>query len=124
MKTKSLSRIALLILSCLLGGLFTGVLLPLVSQPTTLHAQPATKTPDDVAALKSGLASLKAQLPDQSYAMADGHHTRLEVTEGVVQFHRWPDGAEITVKAAHYVVVAPNIPFTSTPFHPDPHAVH
>lgn len=53
-----------------------------------------------------------------------GHHTRLEVTEGVVQFRRRHDGVEITVKAGHYAVVAPNTPFVATPFHPDSHAVH
>jgi ferric-dicitrate binding protein FerR (iron transport regulator) len=53
-----------------------------------------------------------------------GHHTRLEVTEGEVRFRRLHDGAEVTVKAGHYAVVAPNAPFVAMPFHPDPHAVH
>ena len=53
-----------------------------------------------------------------------GHHTRLEVTEGEVRFRRLDDGAEVTVKAGYYAVVAPNAPFVATPLHPDPHAVH
>lgn len=53
-----------------------------------------------------------------------GHRTRLEVTEGEVCFRRRHDGAEVTVKAGHYAVAAPNAPFVAMPFHPDPHAVH
>ena len=50
-----------------------------------------------------------------------GHSTRLEVTEGTVQFRRRHDGAELIVKAGQYAIVAPNVPFAPTPFHPDPH---
>lgn len=53
-----------------------------------------------------------------------GHRTRLEVTEGEVRFRRRHDGAEVAVKAGHYAVVAPNIPFVSMPLHSDPHAIH
>lgn len=52
------------------------------------------------------------------------HHTRLDVTEGEVRFRRRHDGAEIAVKAGHYAVVSPNIPFIATPLHPEPHTVH
>lgn len=51
---------------------------------------------------------------------AGAHRTRLEVTEGEVRFRRRHDGAEVIVKAGHFAVVAPNAPFTATPFHPDP----
>ncbi len=56
--------------------------------------------------------------------MASVHHTRLEVTKGEVRFRRRHDGAEVAVKAGHYALVAPNVPFVATPFHTDPHAVH
>ena len=50
-----------------------------------------------------------------------GHHTRLEVTEGEVRFRRLHDRAEVTVKAGHYAVVAPNSPLVAMPFHPEVH---
>jgi len=53
--------------------------------------------------------------------LAGGHSTRLEVTEGEVRFQRRHDGAEIAVKAGHYALVTPNVPFIATPFHSNPH---
>jgi ferric-dicitrate binding protein FerR (iron transport regulator) len=53
--------------------------------------------------------------------IADAHQTRLEVSEGEVRFHRKHDGAEVTVKAGHVAVVAPNVPFVATPIAADPH---
>jgi len=53
--------------------------------------------------------------------IVSAHSTQLEVTEGEVRFRRRHDGAEVRVRANHYAVVAPNVPFAATPFHPDPH---
>jgi len=50
-----------------------------------------------------------------------GHHTRLEVTEGEVLFRRLHDGAEVSVEAGNYAVVAPNVPFVVRPIHANPH---
>jgi ferric-dicitrate binding protein FerR (iron transport regulator) len=52
---------------------------------------------------------------------AGGHSTRLEVTEGQVRFRRRHDGAEVAVKTGQYALVAPNVPLTAAPFHPNPH---
>jgi hypothetical protein len=53
--------------------------------------------------------------------IAGAHHTRLEVSEGEVRFRRRHDGAEVTVKAGQFAVVAPNVPLVTKPFAGDPH---
>lgn len=51
----------------------------------------------------------------------DGHHTRLEVTEGEVRFRRRHDGTEVAVKAGHFAVVAPNLPLVVKSIQAEPH---
>ena len=55
--------------------------------------------------------------------MTGQHHTRLEVTKGVVLFKRKADGAEVAVSAGNFAVVAPNVQLLAKPLHPEAHHV-